>query len=225
MIKKPKRQDLHRRVRLDEGGDRARGRHQHDHRQDHRHRHDPDLVGHADRGDDAVDREYQVDDRDLGHHRREVGQHPGTGLALVALERAVDLLGRLVDQEQPAGGQDQILARDAVPEQLEQRLGQADDPADEEQQHQPREQRQGHADIAGLAWRAFGSLPTRTAITTRLSMLKTTSSTVKVSRLSQTCGSDSIVVFQCENRTGTVMCSSMERVVPPSIISRRREWP
>ena len=27
------------------------------------------------------------------------------------------------------------------------------------------------------------------------------------------------------SRTGKVVCSSMERVVPPSIISRRREWP
>ena len=30
---------------------------------------------------------------------------------------------------------------------------------------------------------------------------------------------------QCEKSTGTVMCSSRWRVTPPSIHSRRREWP
>ena len=38
-------------------------------------------------------------------------------------------------------------------------------------------------------------------------------------------GSESIVVLQCENNTGTVICSRMSRVVPPTNISRRREWP
>jgi hypothetical protein len=110
-------------VLLDEVADRLGGRYQHDHRQDHRHRHDPDFIGHADCGDNAVDREHQVDDRDLRDHRDEHRVHLGRGLALVAFQAAVDLVRGLVDQEQPAGGEDQVLAREAVPEQVEQGLG------------------------------------------------------------------------------------------------------
>ncbi|MFT3974476.1 MAG: hypothetical protein QM699_13805 [Amaricoccus sp.] len=106
------------------------------------------LVRHADRGDDRVDREDQVDERDLHHHRGEAAHDPSAAVAFVALKRLVDLHRRLVDQEQPARGEDQVLAAHVVAEGMEQRLGQADDPADEHEQHQPRHQRQRHAGVA-----------------------------------------------------------------------------
>jgi hypothetical protein len=32
-------------------------------------------------------------------------------------------------------------------------------------------------------------------------------------------------IHQCAISTGTVMCRKMSRVMPPTIVSRRREWP
>ena len=64
------------------------GGHQHHHRKHHRDGHHPDLVGHADRRHDAVDRENQVDERDLGDDGAEAAPHPGARLALFALQLA-----------------------------------------------------------------------------------------------------------------------------------------
>ena len=45
------------------------------------------------------------------------------------------LVGGLVDQEQPADAQDEITSREAMIENEDERFGQANDPADEREEH------------------------------------------------------------------------------------------
>ena len=76
------------------------------------------CVRHADRGDDAVDGEYEVEHEDLADARPRI---PSCGFAVleqvgagIRVDAMVDLLGRLPDQEQAAGDQDQVAPREAV---------------------------------------------------------------------------------------------------------------
>ena len=68
---KRERQHLGGRVRLDETADRPGGGKHHDHGDDHGRDHDFELVGEADRGDDGIDGEDEVDHRELDDHRRQ----------------------------------------------------------------------------------------------------------------------------------------------------------
>ena len=80
---------------------------------DHRRDHDRDLVDHADRGDDRVEREDDVEQHDLHDHRRnDAALTAAEACALLALELVVDLVGALADQEQAARDQDEVAARD-----------------------------------------------------------------------------------------------------------------
>jgi hypothetical protein len=59
---------------------------------------------------------------------------------LISAIWVMDLVGGLVDQERAAGGEDQVLARDAVAKHEEPGFGEPDDPADEQEQDQARHQ-------------------------------------------------------------------------------------
>src|SRR3546814_14837229 len=90
---------------------------------------------------------------------------------ILALHRAVDFGGRLVEQEQPARDQDQVAdrkrglergfavaARRARDAEIEYRRGHADDPRDHRKQRHPHDQREADADAAPLAALTFGKL-------------------------------------------------------------------
>src|SRR5688572_30618411 len=62
------RQDLHARMALDEAGHRPHREEHHHHRDDHGHHHDGHVIGHADGGDDGVEREDDVEEQDLHEH-------------------------------------------------------------------------------------------------------------------------------------------------------------
>ena len=67
-------------------------------------------------------------------------------LVVVGIDRVVDFLGRLPDQEQAAGDQDEVAPGEAVAEGGEQRLGQLHDEGDGGEQHQPHDQRRADAE-------------------------------------------------------------------------------
>ena len=147
------REDLDRRVRVDELADRLGGEHHHadrGHDRDHHHRH---VVGHAHRGDHRVEREHDVDDCDLHQDAGEADARCGRGArrggcVVLALEAGVDLVHALPEQEQAAADEDEVAARDLLPEHAEQRLGQPHDPGQRQQQQDARAHRERQAEPA-----------------------------------------------------------------------------
>ena len=134
---------------FNEVADRPRRRHEHNHGQNDSNGHDPDLCCEADSRDNRVDREHEIDHRDLDHDRGHLAIHLGRGLAFDALEIGMDLLHGLVDQEDATGDQDQILAREALAKGRKQWFGEAENPPNGKEQNQPRHQGQGHSELAG----------------------------------------------------------------------------
>ena len=67
-----------------------------------------------------------------------------------ALELFVNLERRLAEQEQAADDQNQIAARDLLPEHGEERRGQPDDPGNRQQQQDAHHHRRHQADAARL---------------------------------------------------------------------------
>ena len=75
--------------------------------------HDADVLHHADRGDDGIDREDQIDGDDLRDDQAE-GACRATGFgrcdsSVRRFDLAVNFVGRLGDQEQTAADQDQVV--------------------------------------------------------------------------------------------------------------------
>ena len=93
-----------------------------------------DLVDHPDRGDDRVEAEDDVEQHDLDDRPGDRGDAAGVALMLVALEAAVDLPRGLREEEEPADDEDDVAARERMAADLEERCGEADDPAQDEQQ-------------------------------------------------------------------------------------------
>jgi hypothetical protein len=148
------------RILVDEVRQRVGGQQHAQHGEDDGDHHDRHVIGHADRGQDGVDREHQVQQDDLEDRRADVVDHD---VLLVLLQkvvgrgrvdRVVDLLRRLPHQEQAAGDQDQVAPAEGGVEafagqaQVEDRRRQADDPADRRQQAQSHDQGQADADPA-----------------------------------------------------------------------------
>ena len=123
--------------------------------------HDRDVLGHADRRDDAVDGKHQVQEQDLddGGRESDLGlrrlEHvrPGIGIDVV-----MDFLGGLPDQEQAARDQDQVAPREAVIEDGEHRIGQAYDDGDGAEQEQTQDQRRADAHTARVDPMTLGQL-------------------------------------------------------------------
>ncbi|MNT24953.1 hypothetical protein D3C72_1604540 [compost metagenome] len=149
------------RVLVDEVSQGVRGQQHDDDGDDHGHHHDRHVIGHADRRQDGVDREDQVQQDDLDDGRTDVVDDD---VLLVLLQHVVrrgdvdgvvDFLGGFPHQEQTAGDQDQVAPAEggiealAMDAQVEDGRRQADDPADGGQQTQAHDQGQTNADAAG----------------------------------------------------------------------------
>src|SRR3546814_16026190 len=86
--------------------------------------HDRQVVGHADRSDHRIEREDDVDGEDLRDGRGEGGGlATAVPAAVSALDGAVDLRGRLDEQEEAAAHQDDVAQGYFQVEALEQRRG------------------------------------------------------------------------------------------------------
>ena len=84
--------------------------------------HDGDVVGHADGGDDRVEREDDVEQHDLPDDGAERRRHLRGAVPFFAFELVVNLDGRLPQQEQAAADEDEVAPREAVAERGEERL-------------------------------------------------------------------------------------------------------
>src|SRR5690606_15347510 len=150
----------HGRVLVDEVGQRIGGQQHDGHGGYDGHHHDGHVFGHADGGQDRIDREDQVQQDDLEDGRADVVEDDVLLVLLQQIvrrggvDRVVDLLRGLPQQEQAAGDQDQVAPGEggveglAVEAQVEHGLSQADDPADGGQQAQTHDQGQADADAA-----------------------------------------------------------------------------
>ncbi len=86
-----------------------REHHDRDRDDDGRH-HDPELIDHADGGNDGVQREDDVEQHDLDDDGRERGGGTSPACAGLAFEAIVDLVRALCEEEQAAQDQDQVAA-------------------------------------------------------------------------------------------------------------------
>ena len=83
-----------------------------------------DVLGHADRRDDRVEREDDVERHDLDDHRRKRRRDPGRPVALFAFETLVNLERGLAEQEEAADQKNQVAAGDLLAEHGEERCRQ-----------------------------------------------------------------------------------------------------
>jgi hypothetical protein len=144
------RQHLHGRVAADEVGDRVDEDQHHDHGDHGRDDHDDDVLRHADRGDDRVEREHHVEQEDLRDDEAERGALAAAGgVILVALELRVDLVGSLGDEEEAAQAEHQVAPGYLLSEHGEERRGEPHDPGDREQEREAQDERQPDAEPAG----------------------------------------------------------------------------
>ena len=117
---------------------------------DDRRDHHADMLGHADRGDDRIDREDQVDERDLRDDRAETCA--STLLAgspsSAALDVAVDLRVALTSRNRPPANSTRSRQEKSVAEDGEERRRQADQPEQRQQEDDAEDERHGEADLA-----------------------------------------------------------------------------
>ena len=141
-------------VLVDEVGQRVGGQQHDGHGDQNGDDHDRQVLGHADGRQDRVDREDDVQQDDLEDGRAGVGDdHVLLVHDVVAgrgIDRVVDFLGRLPDQEQTTRDQDQVLPREFIAHDGEDRLHQTDQPGDDRQQGQTHDQRQADTDAPHL---------------------------------------------------------------------------
>ena len=113
--------------------------------------HDRHLIDQADRGQDRIEREHDIEQDDLHEHAAQSGRACARcRMRLIALERLVDLGGGLPEQEDAATDEDDVAPREVTIEQRDERLRQADDPRDRQQQQDPHSHGQPQADVSGL---------------------------------------------------------------------------
>src|SRR3954469_14192751 len=123
-----------------------------DHRQHYRGDHDRQLVHHPDGSDYRIERKHNVEDEDLGDNATERRATPRVRLMIVAFEPTVHLVCALRDEEQAAGNQNEISARNATAEDGEQWRRQPHDPADRQQEQKSRDECEGQSnDTSSLA--------------------------------------------------------------------------
>jgi hypothetical protein len=122
------------------------GRHQHDtYRGNHGRHHDADLVYHAHRRNDGVQREHNVDDSNLGNDGPEQpgtgslyrgGVRGGGGVLLVCFHFRKNFVRGFVQQEHSAQQQHDVASAKAFAGHAEQVAGQTHHPAQRKQQRQ-----------------------------------------------------------------------------------------
>jgi len=143
-------QHLYSRMPIYESRDRPRSGQHNKNGNDDRRCHYPELVGHPDGGDHAVEREHDVEQRDLHDDAAKARcSAPRLITQRLAFQPLVDLARPLVEQEKAAADQDDVPPRNAAAEQFEQRLGEPDNPDDRTEQRQPRDQRQSQSGLSG----------------------------------------------------------------------------
>ncbi|MNV69796.1 hypothetical protein D3C71_1627230 [compost metagenome] len=120
------------------------------------------MVGHAHGGDDAIDREHEVEHEDLADGHRETWRGAGDDafLAMPGFGRDVlmDLARGLPDQERAPGNQDDVAPGNAFAKDREDRLGQRHDPGNRRQQAQAHHQRKSDPQPPRLLAHGFGQL-------------------------------------------------------------------
>ena len=76
---------------------------------DDRRDHDLEILRHADRGDDGIQREHHIDDDDLDDHPEKRARAWRVIVLFVArFHLGMNFVGRLADQKQPAADQDDV---------------------------------------------------------------------------------------------------------------------
>ena len=90
--------------------------------------HNGDVVDQTDRGDDGVEREYDVEYGDLREHHAQPGDNRRPALFFGAFETVVNLVCRFGEKEQAAADQDDIASGNLLSEHSEPRIGEAHDP-------------------------------------------------------------------------------------------------
>ena len=76
----------------------------------HRGDHDLQVLRHADRGDDRIERKHQIDDHELNarSRRRPPWWRQQPAIALARLDLGMNFMRRLGDEEQAAADQDDV---------------------------------------------------------------------------------------------------------------------
>src|SRR5688572_18961854 len=93
---------------LDELANRPCKHHHKDHGHDDSHDHYREIIRHADGGDDRVQGEHSIEQKDLNNDACERRLDTRRGMPLLALEFRMDLVCALAEQEQPTEDEDQI---------------------------------------------------------------------------------------------------------------------
>src|SRR5690606_13239607 len=121
--------------------------------------HHRNVLHQANSGDDRIQREDDVDYRDLQDYAHEPGldRTARGGLILdFPLDAVPDLHGALEQQEQTAEEQNQVATRNTHLENREQIFGETHDPGNRQQQQNPRAHRQSQAEETRLGLLLFG---------------------------------------------------------------------
>ncbi len=128
-----------------------------DHGDDHGGDHHLEVLGHADRGDDRIEREHQVDRDKLND---DPGEGPSAGarldLAFAGFDLAVNFMRRLGDQKHAAADQDDVAPGYLDAENAKERAGEAHQPGEPGQHDHAEDEGEREADQAGAASLVLG---------------------------------------------------------------------
>src|SRR6185437_1775601 len=120
-----------------------------DDRDHHGGNHHRQMFGHADGGDDGVDGEHEVEDRDLHDHAEE-GRASRVHLLVVAVDKVMYLARPLGEKEDAAGKEHQVAPRESLSIDRDDGFGEMNDEGDTRQQRDPHDERQRQADPPSL---------------------------------------------------------------------------
>lgn len=149
---KAQAEDDDRGVTLHKAGQR-RGGHDHDqHGRDDGQHHHRDMVHHAHRGDDGIQREHGIQHHDLDDDLPEARACGRRGIfGHAAFQAFVQFHGPLEQQKDAAAHEDEVPPGKSLAEDRDQGLGQTDDPGDGGKQHQAHGEREAEAGEEGPA--------------------------------------------------------------------------
>src|SRR6476620_6104028 len=112
---------------VDKTADRPGEGHHNKDRDDDGYDHDLDVIDHADRGDDGIERKNKIQQKDLNDHSNKGRNDPVLPFLLI-LHGVVNFTGALGQQEKSAHDQDEGAAAQVESRDGEERLGQVHDP-------------------------------------------------------------------------------------------------
>src|SRR5690606_29190521 len=152
------REDLQSRMLVDEVADGTGRQHHHHNRNDNRRHHHRHVVHQPNSGNHRVQREDDIDNRDLQDDADEAGLYRRTAVSLLfflAFHAVPDFHGALEQQEQTTEEQDQIAPGNTLTQYGEQVASQSHDPGDRKQQQNARPHRQRQAEETRLGLLLF----------------------------------------------------------------------